>query len=163
IVGDQLRAEVAAPQPHDPVEGEPEPTMTPEERLARWEALAAHMDDWWPHVPRWREEVRATFLRWEAQDPAFVALWREARERRRPGHLGRRRAAVALLPAGVQDPRAVGLRAGAKRLPPRLRHGRPAGRDHLLAQGERPRLRRRARRRPGAGAGDHRGEEPGSP
>jgi arginyl-tRNA synthetase len=78
IVGDQLRAAVAAPKPYVPVEGEPEPTTTPEERLARWERLAARMD-WWPHVPAWREEVRATFARWEAQEPAFVDLWKETR------------------------------------------------------------------------------------
>jgi len=49
--------------------------------LPRWEELnAAHMLDWWPLVPRWRDEVRATFQRWEKGDPAFVALWRETRE-----------------------------------------------------------------------------------
>jgi arginyl-tRNA synthetase len=80
IVGDQLRAEVAAPKPYVPVEGEPEPTMTPEQRLARWETLAAHMDEWWAAAPGWRDEVRATFARWEAQDPAFVALWERTRE-----------------------------------------------------------------------------------
>jgi arginyl-tRNA synthetase len=80
IVGDQLRAEVAAPKPYVPVEGVPEPTMTPEERLARWESFAEQMDAWWPHVPAWREEVRETFARWEAQEPAFVTLWQETRE-----------------------------------------------------------------------------------
>jgi arginyl-tRNA synthetase len=80
IVGDQLRKEVAQPKPYVPVEGEPEPTMTPEERLARWESLAANMDTWWAAAPGWREEVRATFARWEAQEPEFVALWNETRE-----------------------------------------------------------------------------------
>jgi arginyl-tRNA synthetase len=80
IVGDQLRDEVAHPRPHVPQEGVPEPTTTPEERLATWERLAERMDAWWPHVPAWRDEVKATFARWEAQDPAFVALWRETRE-----------------------------------------------------------------------------------
>ncbi|MFN8594043.1 MAG: arginine--tRNA ligase [Thermomicrobiales bacterium] len=80
IVGEQLRAGVAAPTPHTPAEDEPEPTTTPEERLQRWERLAVHMEDWWPHVPRWREEVRATFARWEAREPAFVALWEATRE-----------------------------------------------------------------------------------
>jgi arginyl-tRNA synthetase len=79
-VGEQLRAEVAAPKPYLPVEGEPEPTTTPEERLARWERLAARMQEWWPQAPRWQEEVRATFARWEAQDPELVALWQETRE-----------------------------------------------------------------------------------
>jgi len=80
IIGDQLREQIANPKPPPPVEGAPEPTTTPEERLARWEALAARMDDWWPRVPAWQEEVRATFARWERQDPAFVALWRETRD-----------------------------------------------------------------------------------
>jgi arginyl-tRNA synthetase len=80
IVGEQLRHEVAAPKPYVLVEGEPEPTTTPEERLARWERLAARMDEWWPRSPAWREEVRATFARWEAQNPELVALWRETRE-----------------------------------------------------------------------------------
>ena len=80
IVGDQLRAEVAAPKPYVPIEGEPEPTMTSAQRLARWETLAARMDDWWFAAPGWRDEVRATFARWEAQDPEFVALWETTRE-----------------------------------------------------------------------------------
>ena len=54
--------------------------MTPEERLARWEVLAQHMDDWWPNVDEWRDEVRQTFARWEAQEPEFVELWQTTRE-----------------------------------------------------------------------------------
>jgi arginyl-tRNA synthetase len=80
IVGDQLRAEVAAPRPYVPVEGVPEPTMTPEQRLARWAFFAERMDEWWPAAPGWRDEVRQTYTRWEAQEPAFVALWKETRE-----------------------------------------------------------------------------------
>lgn len=80
IVGDQLRAAVEAPKPYVLVEGVPEPTMTPKERLARWEELAVHMDEWWPQSPGWRDEVRATFARWEARDPELVALWKETRE-----------------------------------------------------------------------------------
>ena len=80
IVGDQLRAEIANPKPYVPAEGVPEPTMTPEERLARWEELAVHMDDWWGPSRTWRDDVRQTFARWEAQEPEFVELWRETRE-----------------------------------------------------------------------------------
>ncbi len=79
IVGDQLRAEAMAPKPYVPVEDEPEPTTTPEERLARWESLAEHIDEWWAASPGWRDEVRETFSRWEAQEPGFVALWEETR------------------------------------------------------------------------------------
>ncbi|MCC6314563.1 MAG: arginine--tRNA ligase [Thermomicrobiales bacterium] len=80
IIGDQLRDQIANPKPIAPVDGAPEPTTTPEERLATWERLAEHIDDWWPHVPAWREEVRETFQRWEAQEPGFVQLWETTRE-----------------------------------------------------------------------------------
>lgn len=80
IVGDQLRAEVDAPKPYVPVEGTPEPTMTPEERLERWQGLAEHMDDWWGPSRAWQDEVRQTFARWEAHEPALVDLWQETRE-----------------------------------------------------------------------------------
>jgi arginyl-tRNA synthetase len=55
------------------------PLMTPGERLDRWEELNRTIA-WWPHVPQWREEVRQTFARWEAQEPALVALWQTTRE-----------------------------------------------------------------------------------
>ena len=80
IVGEQLREELDNPRPLPPVEGMPEPTTTPAERLATWERLNAHIDDWWTAGKDWPDEVRATFARWEAQEPAFVALWRETRE-----------------------------------------------------------------------------------
>ncbi|GIW04844.1 MAG: hypothetical protein KatS3mg059_1464 [Thermomicrobiales bacterium] len=79
IVGDQLRDEVINPKPFIPIEGQPEPTTTPEERYARWQELNEHID-WWMEVPRWRREVRETFQRWERQDPEFVRLWQETRE-----------------------------------------------------------------------------------
>ncbi|MDQ3043836.1 MAG: arginine--tRNA ligase [Chloroflexota bacterium] len=79
IVGDQLRDEVDNPKPYVPIEGVPEPTTTPEERLARWEALAPMMEAWWLEVPTWRDEVRETFQRWERQEPDFVRLWEETR------------------------------------------------------------------------------------
>src|SRR5829696_3704875 len=78
IIGDQLRDQVENPKPLTPVEGAPEPTTTPEERLARWEELDRHID-WWMEVPRWQEEVKATSQRWERQDPAFIQLWQETR------------------------------------------------------------------------------------
>ncbi len=79
IVGDHLRDAVADPKPYLPVEGVPEPTTTPEERLAQWESLDARMEEWWPRVPAWQEEVRHTFQRWERKEPDFVALWQETR------------------------------------------------------------------------------------
>jgi arginyl-tRNA synthetase len=79
IIGDQLREEASNERPPIPIEGMPEPTMTPEERLARFTELEPHID-WWLHVPRWQEEIKETFQRWERQDPDFVALWKETRE-----------------------------------------------------------------------------------
>ena len=80
IVGNQLRAEVEAPKPYAVVEGMPEPSMTAEERLERWQALAEHMDEWWPAARGWNDEVRQMIALWDAQDPALVALWKETRE-----------------------------------------------------------------------------------
>ncbi len=54
IVGEQLRDEVVNQKADVPIEGVPEPTTTPEERLARWQELDPHID-WWLDVPRWRE------------------------------------------------------------------------------------------------------------
>ena len=215
-----------------PVEDEPEPTTTPGGAArALGRARRAH-DEWWAEAPGWREEVRETFQRWEAQDPEFVALWKKTREwsladfrrifdelgahfdvwffeseveeegrrdrprscwsegiaeiceglpvvkideklgldgadlpddadpalgrhhalfdqgsgadqaevrgvRHRPGDLGGRCPAVALLPADLQDPGAVGLRAGEAGASPRLRDGRLAGGGDLVAQGQR--------------------------
>lgn len=79
IVGDQLREEASNERPVVPIEGMAEPTMTPEERLARWEELNPHIG-WWLDVPRWQAEVKETFQRWEQQDSALVALWQETRE-----------------------------------------------------------------------------------
>ncbi|MGN6483701.1 MAG: arginine--tRNA ligase [Thermomicrobiales bacterium] len=56
------------------------PSMSAAERLSTWNDLAAHMADWWPHVPRWEREVKETFQLWEQKDPAFVQLWEETRE-----------------------------------------------------------------------------------
>ena len=80
IVGEQLRLEAEDLTPRVVEEGQPEPTTTPAERLARWEALAPDMDDWWGQVVGWEAEVKETFQRWERKDPAFVALWDETRE-----------------------------------------------------------------------------------
>jgi arginyl-tRNA synthetase len=255
IVGDQLTDEVANPKPHVPQDGVPEPTTTPEERLATWRRLAERMDAWWLEVPRWRDEVKETFARWERQEPAFVALWGETREwsladfrrifaelgaefdvwffeseveeegrrivqdllatgiaevsdglpvvkideklglaeptyRTLPilrsdgstlystkdlaltersststgwtGRSGWSTSAVALLPAGVQGPRAGRLRAGGAGLPPGLRDGAAAGRGDLVREGQRAGLRRHPGRGRRAGPGDRRGEERGA-
>jgi len=80
IVGEQLRLEAEDPTPRVVEEGQPEPTMTPAERLARWEVMAADMDEWWGKVEGWEAEVKETFQRWERKEPAFVSLWEETRE-----------------------------------------------------------------------------------
>ena len=58
----------------------PEPTTTPEERLARWESSPRRWTSGGRRCPAWREEVQETFQRWERQEPEFVALWEQTRE-----------------------------------------------------------------------------------
>ena len=79
IVGQQLRLELENEKPYVEVEGIAPSDMTPGERLDRWEELNRNIA-WWPHVPAWQEEVRQTFARWEAREPALVALWQTTRE-----------------------------------------------------------------------------------
>ncbi|HRA48705.1 MAG TPA: arginine--tRNA ligase, partial [Thermomicrobiales bacterium] len=80
ILGEHLGDVIARPEIVPvPVAGEPEPTTTAEERLETWQAIAPNIG-WFTYEPQWREEVRAEFQRWEAKDPAFVALWQETRE-----------------------------------------------------------------------------------
>ena len=81
VVGKQLRLELeTARASGESMEGEDGsvPLAVYEERVARWEQLGRHLD-WWPDVPRWQEEVRETFQRWERKDPDFVHLWEETR------------------------------------------------------------------------------------
>ena len=78
IIGDFLRDAVENPKPYAPVEGDPEPTTTPDERLAAWEELNAHID-WWVPSLGWQDEVKETFARWDRQEPDVVKLWEETR------------------------------------------------------------------------------------
>jgi arginyl-tRNA synthetase len=78
IIGEFLRDSVENPKPYVPVEGDPEPTTTPEERLETWDDLNQRID-WWVPSQRWQDEVKETFARWERQDPALVKLWEETR------------------------------------------------------------------------------------
>ncbi len=86
IVGDFLREAVEHPKVYVPVEGQPEPTTTAEERLNTWQELAAHMGpeapagDWWTASTAWPEQMKETWRRWEEREPSFVALWKETRE-----------------------------------------------------------------------------------
>lgn len=80
IIGDFLRDQVENPKPLLLVDGQAEPTTTPEQRLATWTELDEHIRDWWPLGQTWREQMAATWRRWEARDPDFVALWEETRE-----------------------------------------------------------------------------------
>ncbi len=83
IAGEQLRdgLESGATAPAASEDDDtPVPTMTPIERLAEWERLAATFEAWWPNVPAWQEEARAMFQLWETKDPEFVALWERTRD-----------------------------------------------------------------------------------
>jgi len=92
ILGEQLEAEIEQLRAEGPHQAPPipshsggPPTIPPvvtvedtEERLQRWQRLGEHLD-WWPHVPRWQEQIRETFQRWEQRDPEFLALWDETK------------------------------------------------------------------------------------
>jgi arginyl-tRNA synthetase len=82
IVGKQLQVNLEMSrgerEQHDDIEDEiPEPAKY-EEWIARWAALSERMH-WWPHVNRWREEIKSEFQRWERKDPDFVRLWETTR------------------------------------------------------------------------------------
>jgi arginyl-tRNA synthetase len=78
IIGDFLREAVENPKPIVPVEGMPDPETTPEQRYERWQELSEHID-WWTPSQTWQADVKATFARWEAHDPALVQLWETTR------------------------------------------------------------------------------------
>ena len=78
IAGDQLRSEVINQKPYVPVDGVPEPTTTPDERLERWDELNAHIA-WWEQSALWQDQFKATFQRWERREPTFIQLWEETR------------------------------------------------------------------------------------
>jgi arginyl-tRNA synthetase len=80
IVGEQLADAIDHPRILPPVEGAPEPTTTPEERVAVWRKLETHMQEWWVPSMTWRDDVKAMFQLWEERDPDFVNLWEETRE-----------------------------------------------------------------------------------
>ncbi len=64
------------PEPTE--EQEATPVEVYRERLERAERLGQHLD-WWADNPRWQQEVRETFQRWERKDPEFVQLWEETK------------------------------------------------------------------------------------
>ncbi len=92
ILGAQLEAELEQIRVDGPHQAPPipshsggPPTIPPlvtlgdtEERYRRWRRLSEHLD-WWPHVPRWQQDVRETFQRWDQRDPDFLALWDETK------------------------------------------------------------------------------------
>ena len=62
----------------DAVDDEGEPELATLDRYTEWQRLNANID-WWPHVPQWIAEEKATFQLWEDQDPEFVQLWETTR------------------------------------------------------------------------------------
>jgi arginyl-tRNA synthetase len=58
-------------------------TSSAQDPLAPYRADYEKLDlnrEWWDDVPRWRDEIRELFARWEARDPELVALWQETRQ-----------------------------------------------------------------------------------
>ncbi len=87
IVGRQLRAEIEiadlssnGSDTSDDGEAAAANAIAAGERYASWQALDEHMADWWPHVPQWLVDEKATFALWEQKDPAFVQLWETTRQ-----------------------------------------------------------------------------------
>lgn len=83
IVGDQLQINLEMSrgerEQHDDIEDPiPEPSQY-EEWIERWQELSERMQ-WWPHVNRWKEEIKEEFQRWERKDPDFVNLWETTKE-----------------------------------------------------------------------------------
>lgn len=68
LIGQHLEAELQT---------DPE-NETHNENHADWQRLHATID-WWPHVPQWIEDEKATFQLWEKQAPEFVNLWEVTR------------------------------------------------------------------------------------
>ncbi|RIK34982.1 MAG: arginine--tRNA ligase, partial [Chloroflexi bacterium] len=93
IVGQQLRDELELIRAEGPQQAPPipshsggPPTIPPLvtledtlERYDRWDRLSQTLD-WWPHVPRWQQEVREDFQRWEREDPEYMTLWQTTRQ-----------------------------------------------------------------------------------
>jgi arginyl-tRNA synthetase len=76
LLGEYLRhAAVEAERSDTTEEGDTAAT----DRYAEWTQLDATID-WWPQVPQWIEDEKATLQLWEQQDPAFVQLWETTRE-----------------------------------------------------------------------------------
>lgn len=65
-------------QQAETVNDEGEPNTAAQERYADWQQLNATID-WWPLVPQWIADEKATFQLWEDQDPEFVQLWETTR------------------------------------------------------------------------------------
>lgn len=80
IVGQQLKIELDNAKTSDSNDVDRASVHAAAERYATWQDLDRHMADWWPHVPQWIEDERATFQLWEKQDPEFVALWETTRQ-----------------------------------------------------------------------------------
>lgn len=62
----------------DNVTDDGEPDTAALDRYAEWQQLNSTID-WWPHVPQWIHDEKATFQLWEDQDPEFVKLWETTR------------------------------------------------------------------------------------
>ncbi len=72
LLGDHLSQQASVEND----EGEVDPDAVA--RYTEWQQLNSTID-WWPQVPRWTAEEKATFQLWEDQDPEFVQLWETTR------------------------------------------------------------------------------------
>lgn len=72
LLGDYLKQQAGA------TDDEGNTDAAAQDRYSEWQRLNATID-WWPQVPQWIAEEKATFQLWEDQDPEFVELWETTR------------------------------------------------------------------------------------
>ncbi len=72
LLGDHLKNQAEAETDDEEV------AAAARERYADWQQLVPNIE-WWPQVPKWIADEKATFQLWEDQDPNFVQLWETTR------------------------------------------------------------------------------------
>ena len=72
LLGDHLQEQAEAETDDEDI------SAAAKERYVEWLQLSETIE-WWPHVPQWIAEEKATFQLWEDQDPDFVQLWETTR------------------------------------------------------------------------------------
>lgn len=72
LLGDHLQDQAEAETEDEDI------AAAAKDRFVEWQQLNETIE-WWPQVPQWITEEKATFQLWEDQDPDFVQLWETTR------------------------------------------------------------------------------------